>query len=63
MQDVDLLIRNAGQMAPLSDGEEGPLPGRRMDLWTLVKDGAIGVLKGRIVAVGETSDVLSRTRL
>ncbi len=67
---VDLIVANAGQLVTLEPpgrrtrgGQQAPRRGEDMGRLGIVKNGAVAVKGGRIVAVGTTREVMARNRL
>lgn len=58
MTDVDLIVRNAGELLTL-EGPSGPRRGGAMREIGAVRGGAVAALAGRIVAAGPERDVLA----
>ncbi|MEQ1603733.1 MAG: imidazolonepropionase [Pyrinomonadaceae bacterium] len=58
MQQVDLIIRNAGQLVTCASGGK-PKRGAAMLDVGIIKNGAVAVLEGQIVGVGTTDSILS----
>ncbi|MFQ5788857.1 MAG: imidazolonepropionase [Acidobacteriota bacterium] len=56
---VDLLVHSAGQLVTCAS-PEGPKRGAAMADVGIVPEGAVAIEEGRIVAVGRTSELLSR---
>jgi len=54
---ADLLIVNAKELITLSTPDAGPRIGKQMQELGILKDGAIAIREGRIVAVGSTREV------
>lgn len=54
---ADLIIVNAKELLTLADSTSGPRTGKQMRELGIVKDGAIAIREGRIVAVGSTREV------
>ena len=54
---ADLIIVNAKELLTLADATSGPRTGKQMRELGIVKDGAIAIREGRIVAVGSTREV------
>ncbi len=61
MEQVDLLIRNAGQLLTLAS-PEGPKRGPAMDDLGLVENGAVAIAGERIVALGPDREIAGRYR-
>jgi imidazolonepropionase len=59
---ADLLIANANELVTLRGGSKRPLVGKQTEELGIVKDGAVAVRDGRILAVGKTSDISKRFR-
>ncbi|WP_018086094.1 imidazolonepropionase [Desulfurispora thermophila] len=57
---VDLLLHSAAELITVAGGSARPRRGREMADIGLIRDGAVAVRDGRIVAVGPTRDVLER---
>ncbi len=57
-ESADLLIVNAEELLTLADGSQKPRTGKQMRELGIVRDGAIAVREGRIVAVGKTRDIM-----
>lgn len=56
---IDLLLLGAGQLVTCEDGSRGPRRGERLSDPGIIRDGAIAVSGGRIVAIGETDKIKS----
>lgn len=56
-ESADLLIVNAEELLTLADGGQKPRTRKEMRELGIVRDGALAVREGRIVAVGKTRDV------
>ncbi len=56
---VDLLIENANELATAEGGSGKPLVGRQMQSLTIIKDAALAIRNGRIVAVDKTTKIKS----
>jgi len=56
---ADLIIENASELATPEGGSQKPLVGRQMHALKIIKDAALAVKDGRIVAVGKTATVRS----
>jgi imidazolonepropionase len=54
---ADLIIVNAKELLTLADATSGPRTGKQMRELGIVKDGAIAIREGRIVAVGSSREV------
>jgi imidazolonepropionase len=54
---ADLLIVNADELLTLADGSQKPRTGKEMHELGIIRDGAVVVREGRIVAVGKTQDI------
>jgi imidazolonepropionase len=61
-ENVDLLIVNAEELLTLSDGSLKPRTNRQMRELGIVRDGAIAIREGLIVAVGKTRDIAKAFR-
>jgi imidazolonepropionase len=59
---VDLLIANANELVTLRGGSKKPLIGKQVEELGIIKDGAVAVKDGRILAVGKTGDVSKQFR-
>jgi len=58
---VDLLYRHVSELVPLTDGPAtGPLRGAELGRAAVIRDGAIAVTDGRVVAVGEDRELASQ---
>ncbi len=61
---ASLIIKNASQLVTMHDPKKiGPKTGREMNDLNIFKNGAVAVNGGRIVAVGETKDVMKKVEL
>jgi imidazolonepropionase len=56
-ESADLLIVNAKELVTLANPAAGPRTGKQMRELGIVKDGAVAIREGRIVAVGNTREV------
>ncbi len=54
---ADILIVNAKELVTLANPVAGPRTGRQMGELGIIKDGAIALREGRIVAVGNTREI------
>ena len=54
---ADFLIVNAEELLTLADGGQKPRTGKQMRELGIVRDGAIAIREGRILAVGKTQEV------
>jgi imidazolonepropionase len=54
---VDLIIRNASELATPHGGNQKPLVGKQMHALRIIKNAALAVNNGKIIAVGKTSSV------
>ncbi|MFB0522835.1 MAG: imidazolonepropionase, partial [Candidatus Bathyarchaeia archaeon] len=54
---VDLLIKKASELLTLRGGSETPVLGKHMRNLGIIKDGALAIDEGKIVAVGRTSQL------
>lgn len=61
-ENADLLIVNAEELLTLAGTSEKPRVGKEMRELTILRDGAVAVRDGRILAVGKTKDVAKRFR-
>lgn len=59
---VDILIENANELATLKGGSKKPLVGKQMKELGIIKDGAVAIKDGKILAVGKTSDIKKQFR-
>ena len=51
-ESADLLIVNAEELLTLADGNNKPRTGKQMGELGIIRDGALAVREGKIVAVG-----------
>lgn len=56
---VDLIIRNASELATPYGGNQKPLVGKQMRKVRIIKSAALAINNGKIIAVGKTSSVTS----
>jgi imidazolonepropionase len=56
---VDLIVKNASELASPYGGNQKPLVGKQMQALRIIKNAALAVNDGKIVRVGETSVVTS----
>ncbi len=56
----DLVLTNIGQLATLASPSADPRTGESMKELSIVKDGAIAIKDGTILAVGKTKDVMQQ---
>lgn len=56
-ESADLLIVNAEELLTLAAGDQKPRTGKQMRELGIIRDGALAVREGRIVAVGKTADI------
>jgi imidazolonepropionase len=56
---ADLIIENASELATPQGGRQRPLIGKQMQTLRVIKNAAIGIKDGKIVAVGKTATVKS----
>lgn len=61
-QSADLLIVNADELVTVAGSAEKPRIGKQMRELGIVKDGALAIKEGRIIAVGKSSDVTKAYR-
>ena len=54
---ADILIVNARELLTLADPTPGPRTGKQMSELGIIRDGALAIREGRIVAVGTTREV------
>ena len=54
---VDLIIEKANELVNLHGGSAKPLKGEKMQRLGIIKDGAIAVKDGKIIAVGKTGEI------
>ncbi len=59
---VDLMLLGAGQLVTCRSGEKGPRRGKNLADPGLIKDGALAVSGGRVIAVGTEDEVKSAVR-
>ncbi len=59
---VDLLLVNAEELLTLADGSQKPRTGKQMRELGIIRDGAIAIRQGKIVAVGKTGDLTKAFR-
>lgn len=59
---ADLLIKNANELVTLKGESKRPLIGKQMEELGIIKDGAVAVKDGRILAVGKTGDISKQFR-
>jgi imidazolonepropionase len=59
-QSVDLLIHSAGQLVVVPPDEAGPQRGSALGNLGLIRDGAVAVAGGQIVATGPSADLRDR---
>ncbi|MCW4009913.1 MAG: imidazolonepropionase [Candidatus Bathyarchaeota archaeon] len=59
---VDILIVNAEETLTLAGGSQTPRTGKQMRELGIIRDGAIAVHEGRIVAVGKTREITKAFR-
>jgi len=57
---VDLLIINANELVTLRNGDKTPRIAKHMQNLGVIRNGAVAVQNGRIVAVGKTSTITQR---
>ncbi|RLI20046.1 imidazolonepropionase [Candidatus Bathyarchaeota archaeon] len=57
---VDLIVEGANELVTLQGGSAKPLKGEAMQNLGIIRDGAVAVKDGRIVAIGKTSEVRER---
>jgi imidazolonepropionase len=56
-ESADILIVNAEELLTLAGSSQKPRTGKQMSELEIIRDGAIAIREGKIVAVGKTSDV------
>ena len=61
-ESADLLILNADELLTLAGASQKPRVGKEMRELTIVRDGAVAVRDGRVLAVGKTKDVVRAFR-
>jgi len=54
---ADLLIENASELATSEGGSQKPVVGKQMQTLKIIKDAALVIKNGKIIAVGKTSKV------
>ena len=54
---ADLLIVNAEELVTLADASRKPRTGKQMRELGIIRDGALAVREGKIIAVGKTKDI------
>jgi imidazolonepropionase len=59
---ADILIVNAEELLTLAEGGQKPRTGKQMRELGIVRDGAVAIREGRIVAAGKTRDVTKAFR-
>ena len=57
---VDLIVEGANELVTLQGGSAKPLKGEAMQNLGIIRDGAVAVKDGRMVAIGKTSEVKKR---
>ncbi len=57
---ADLLIENAAELATTEGGSQKPLIGKQMQALKIIKDAALAIKNGKIIAVGKTAKLKSR---
>jgi len=57
---ADLIISNANELLTLSGHSDRPKTGSQMDELGLIKDGAVAVLAGTIIATGPSDEVMAQ---
>lgn len=57
---ADILLTGAGELVTLAGGSNGPRTGEAMRDIGIVKDGAVAIRDGRIVATGTSTDLAAR---
>jgi len=55
--EADLLIENASELATAEGGSKKPLIGKQMQALKIIKDAALAIKKGKIIAVGKTAKI------
>ena len=61
-ESADILIVNADEMLTLAGSSQTPRTGKQMRELEIVRDGALAIREGKIVAVGKTHDVTKAFR-
>ena len=56
-ESADLLVVNAEELLTLAGGGQEPRTGKQMRDLGIIRDGALAVREGRIIAVGKTREV------
>ncbi len=59
---IDILIVNAEEMLTLAGSTQKPRLGRQMRELEIIRDGALAIKEGKIVAVGKTHDITKNFR-
>jgi len=57
---VDLLVENASELATTVGGSQKPFVGKQMQELRTIKDAALAIENGKIIAVGKTTEIKSR---
>jgi imidazolonepropionase len=63
MKRVDLILKNARQLLTLRSDQKGPRSGAHMEDLGIIEDGAVAISGDRIVAVGETKEILGQVKI
>jgi imidazolonepropionase len=56
-ESADILIVNAEELVTLAGNNQKPRTGKQMSELQIIRDGAVAIREGKIVAVGKTNDV------
>lgn len=56
-EEADLLIENASELLTIKGGTKKPLLGEKMRALGIIRDGAVAIRNGRVVAVGKTEKI------
>jgi len=57
---ADLLIENASELATSEGGSQKPVVGKQMQALKIIKDAALAIKNGKIIAVGKTTKIKTK---
>jgi len=57
---ADLIIENASELATPESGSQRPLAGKQMQVLKIIKDAALAIQNGKIIAVDKTAEIKSK---
>jgi imidazolonepropionase len=63
MDSISLIVQNASQLLTLRSDQKGPRTEKHMEDLGIIEDGAVAILKDKIVVVGKTEEVLRQINI